>query len=121
MNKRQRQRMANLLPDGKPRWIRCYDDGESTDRYTVVFTGRYTHKTGRQHVGLGMSAHPFDPQGVGLHFEHPYQVDAMDGKWPPAIGRKCHLGKRITFDDLPKDCQALVMRDYLDLWDLPAA
>ena len=117
MTKRQKQRIDNLLPNGKPRWIRCYDNGEGS--YVAIFTGRYTHKTSRQHWGVEMDAHPFHPQGVGLHFEYPYQVDAMDGKWPPAIGRKNHLGTRIQFDDLPADCQKLVMRDYLYLWDLP--
>lgn len=123
MNKRKEQRIKNLLPNGKPRWVRCYDNGgESVDRYTVCYTGRYTHKTGRQHWGIGMSAHPFHPQGVGMHFEYPYQVDCGQGrdyKWPPAIGRKCHLGRRIKFDDLPPDCQKCVMQDYLYLWDLP--
>lgn len=123
MNKRQADRVKRLLPNGKPRWIRCYDnEGESADRYTVVFTGHYTHKTARQHVGLSMSAYPFHPQGIGQHFESPHQIDCGDArnyKWAPALGRKCHLGIRIAFDDLPPDCQKCVMQDYLYLWDLP--
>lgn len=114
-------RQERLIPRGIPRWIRCYDNGgETFDRYTVVYTGRYTHKTARQHWGVGMSTHPFHPQGFGQHFEYPYQVDAPNGKWPPAIGRKCHLGRRITFQNLPTDCQKLVLQDYLCLWDLPS-
>jgi hypothetical protein len=113
------QRINNLLPDGKPRWVRVYDNGgETIDRYTVVFTGHYTHKTGREHWVLGMNDSPFHPQGFGQHSSYPYQIDATDGKWPPAIGRKNHLGKRIIFDDLPTDCKKLVLSDYKDLWDV---
>ena len=32
--------------------------------------------------------------------------------------RKCHLGTRIPFTDLPEDCQRLVVSDYMDLWNL---
>jgi len=119
--RRQQLRMDRLLPNGVPRWIRIYDagGGDGPERYTVCYTGRYTHKTCGQHWGVGMSAYPFHPQGIGLHFEYPYQVDAPDGKWPPAIGRKCHLGRRVTFADLPPDCQKVVMQDYRYLWDLP--
>ena len=35
MNKTQRK--ENLLPQGTPRYVRCYDNGgETADRYTVV-------------------------------------------------------------------------------------
>lgn len=125
MTKRAQQRVNNLLPNGQPRWVRVYDNDETADRFTVIFTGRYTHKTGKLHFGLGMSADPFCPQGVGMHFSYPYQCDTLgkNGRpyeqWPPAIGRKCHLGKRIKFSDLPSRCQQLVMSDYCDLWDIP--
>lgn len=120
---KQELRTKRLLPDGKPRWIRCYDnEGESFDRYTVVFTGHYTHKTARQHWFVGMSSFPFHPQGYGQHGESDGPCDlAKRGSWPPAIGRKNHLGRRITFESLPEDCQKLVLSDYLYLWDLPGA
>ena len=99
-----------LLPDGKPRYIRCYDNGgESVDRYTVVFTGRYRHKTGGVFWHLGMSSYPYHPQGVGTHGESRDQIDRP---------RYSHLGKRIVFDALPKDCQNLVLDNYCALWDL---
>lgn len=117
-------RVARLLPDGKPRYIRIYDaDSENTgrviDRYTVVFTGRYTQKTGGEHWILGMNAAPFHPQGFGQHSVSHHIIDRAENKWPPVVGRKCHLGKRIEWDDLPSDCQKLVMSDYCNLWDLP--
>ncbi len=44
---KQEVRKASLVPNGIPRYVRCYDNGgESFDRYTVVFTGLYTQRTG---------------------------------------------------------------------------
>lgn len=123
-------REQRLMPHGIPRWIRCYDNGGpnaengSGDRYTVLFTGRYTHKTDGWHQGRGMSECPFHPQGIGLSFEYQFQCDTLgkDGRpgtcWPPAMGRKCHLGTRIPFVALPKDCQIAALNDYCKLWDL---
>lgn len=124
----KRKRFEALMPlvDGKrtPRWIRCYDNGgtEGTrkhdgrdigtiDRYTVVFSGRYTHKTGRQHWDVCMSESPYHPQGVGMHGESNGPIDR------PTSG---HLGKRIKFMDLPADCQRLIIDDYTYLWDIRA-
>lgn len=128
MTKRQQDRIKRLLPNGKPRWLRIYDNnGETIDRYSVLFTGRYTHKTNGQHYLLGMSGSPTHPQGVGSHESYPYQCDTIgpngrpDGRWPPAIGRSCHLGKRINFDDLPAECQRVVLHDYCQLWDIEVA
>ena len=113
------ERTERLLPAGIPRWIRCYDNkGESFDNFTVVFTGRYTHKTGGEHWVLAMNEAPFHPQGFGQHCGGRELPDTLGGKWPPAIGRKNHLGVRIKFEDLPEDCKRLVLSDYCDLWDI---
>ena len=110
MNKKYEERKNSLLPGGKPKWIRCYDNGGKTiDRYTVVFTGNYTGKTGRQSWNLGMSSNPFHPQGFGQHGESEYPIDR------PTYG---HLGKKIKFDDMPADCQKLVLSDYVYLWNI---
>ena len=108
-----KSRTECLLPGGVPRYIRCYDNGgESFDRYTVVFTGRYKHKTGGAFWYVGMSDNPFHPQGFGQHGESTdNQID-----WP-TYG---HLGKKIKFQDLPEDCQKLVQDNYRYLWDLCA-
>lgn len=119
LTKRQKHRLQTLLPDGKPKYVRIYDnDGESIDRYTVVFSGNYTSKTGGEHVVLAMNGRPFHPQGFGQHCNSMEIIDAPQG-WAPAIGRKCHLGRRIEWEDLPEDCRTFVLREYRELWDLP--
>lgn len=132
-------RYARLVPKGVPRWLRVYDNGGtdepngSFDRYTVVFSGRASvERGGKDYLGpwqypyLGMSESPFHPQGFGQHGHTDNQpADTMrHGKgggwaWPPAIGRKCHLGRRIKFTDLPKDCQRCAWQDYAAIWQIP--
>lgn len=138
MTKHQQERRKRLLPNGVPRYVRCYDNGgESADRYTVVFTGNYPKGDGinKEFGYRAMSGSPCHPQGVGLWgsigpwSSPPWNgpVDTIgfkNGKrcyvWPPAIGRKCHLGKRIHFKDLPEECRKLVLQDYLEVWNLNA-
>jgi len=99
-----------LLPAGKG----------TADRYTVVFTGRFKGRGGRAHY-VGMSCHPFHPQGVGMHGEAELNFDAPGGR-PPKIGAKAKWGdgnsRRIPFRLLPADCQKLVIRDYVEIWDI---
>lgn len=115
------------MPRGIPRWIRCYDNGgDSADQYTVCYTGRAATEVsaaGRWYSYVAMSGSPFHPQGVGMHGSTQNQpCDTMRDKpgwhWPPAIGRKCHLGTRIKFTQLPADCRKLVIRDYKEIWKL---
>lgn len=108
MNKQKRK--ESLVPNGTPKYIRCYDNGgASADRYTVVFTGNYTHKTSGEHCYLGMSGNPFHPLGIGQHGFSRTQIDK------PAYS---HLGKKIKFEDLSKECKDCVMQTYNELWDL---
>jgi len=122
-------RQEKFMPNGIPKFVRCYDNGGldadkgTFDRFTVVFTGRYRRRKpdGQfdcwfQHVG--MSEFPFSSNGFGQHGEHQTQIDVNRHGFAPAIGRKNHLGKRIPFDQLPPDCQQLVIDDYRDIWDL---
>lgn len=110
MNKKQAERKARLLPNGKPRYIRCYDNnGETADRYTAVFTGNYTRNTSGEHWYLGMSGDPFHPLGFGQHGSHRTQID-----YP----QYSHLGKKVTFESLPEPVQKCIMQTYLYLWDL---
>jgi hypothetical protein len=103
--------------------VRVYDNGGpdapdgTIDRYTVVFTGHYRRSPRQGFSVLGMDENPYSPQGVGQHLEYDAPPDTVKG-WPPAIGRSCHLGKRITFSDLPEPCQRAVLSDYRELWRL---
>jgi len=110
MTKKQAARIASLLPNGKPKKVRCYDNGGRTaDRFTVVFSGHWRGKTIGWTSLLHMSSAPYHPQGVGIH-------DQVQGT--PDHPRYSHLGKKISFDALPADCQKAVLEDYKVLWDL---
>lgn len=110
MSKKQKERKERLMPGGIPRYIRCYDNGgETADRYTVVYTGNYTHKTLGEHFFTCMSDNPWHPQGVGMHDSSPTLIDRP---------RYSHLGKKISFGDLPENCQKLVLADYNDIWEI---
>jgi hypothetical protein len=87
-----------IYPDG----IKAiYDNGGKTaDRYTVYYM-EHGSKPGFWE-GVGMSEHPFDPQGFGQH------TQGMLGS---------HNGKRIEFSQLPPDAQKLVMRDLGEGWN----
>lgn len=99
------------MPNGIPRYIRIFDFGEEhLERYTVIFTKKPIHLKGSSRSGIfifvGMSNNPFHPQGFGQHGE---TKDPRGGK---------HLGKRITFAELPPDCKKLVISDYKDIWEI---
>jgi hypothetical protein len=94
-----------LYKDGVPRFIRCYDAKRSKclDRYLVVYThANWIDRAYRfRALYRGMSHNPYF--GVG------YFGDAWQWEFHPN-------GSRITFAELPHDCQRLVLSDYADLW-----
>jgi len=78
--------------------FRIYDNGGKTlDRYTVVYM--FEVERPGLYGARGMCSHPTSPQGFGCY------TSAMPGR---------HLGKRISFDKLPIDCQKLVLADLED-------
>lgn len=138
LSKTMTARIQRLAPNGIPRYVRCYDNGgESGDRYTVVFSGNFPKGEGmnKEFPYLAMSSEPFHPQGIGMHGSiGPWSTPPWNGPidtigfkeggkrayvWPPALGRKNHLGRRIKFSDLPTDCQICVWQDYADYWSIP--
>ena len=71
------------------------DNGEQTfDRYTIVYNTIGDRQGNYDCIGL--SSNPTHPQGIGQHSV------ARPGP---------HLGKLIRFDDLPSDCQAVILHD----------
>lgn len=102
------ERKSALMPNGIPRYIRCYDNGgETFDRYTVVYTGHYRNHRLQDCIYIGMSEYPY--QGFG---QHGFSNEPIDR---PTYG---HLGKKISFDQLPEDCKKAVISDYKDIWNL---
>lgn len=76
--------------------IRIYDNGgETIDRYTVVYMDEPERSHGN-FAARAMSEDPFHPLGFG--------------QWCSATPGP-HLGRRIKFEDLPTDCQKLVLQD----------
>ena len=103
-------RLNRLCPNNTPRYIRCYDNGgESFDRYTVVFTGRYKHRLNGEFLHYGLSASPCSPQGFGQSGTSQNHIDSPSYK---------HLGKRINFSDLPQECRFFIKGIYCELWDI---
>jgi len=108
-----------LMPGGLPKYVRVCDDPTTMDRYTVVYTGHYRRGDNDGYVHLGMSDRPTHQQGYGQHVESEFSaIDVNRGGWAPAIGRTCHLGKRIEFTDLPEECQRLAANTYCHVWGL---
>lgn len=110
MNKTKLSRKERLMPNGIPKYIRVYDNGGKTaDRYTVVYTGNYKKDKPEICFYVGMSENPFHPQGFGMHGSYTEMIDKPSYR---------HLGKKITFDNLPEDCKKVVMEDYHMLWQI---
>lgn len=101
------RKYESFMPLNVPRYIRCYDNEESIDRYTVVFGAGVKHNP-----FVGMSSNPYHPQGVGMHGESgSLPIDMRS----PVNRSYAHLGRKIEFADLPLACQHLVLRDYADI------
>jgi hypothetical protein len=86
--------------------LRVFDNGgETFDRYTAVllepqYMGYDPQKQNPYWIFVGMSAHPFHPQGFGQHGELRFDPNAAT---PEELAEA--LGKEITFEELPPDCQ----------------
>ena len=114
---KNKRRFASFFRDGMPSKVRCYtNDGETIDRYTIVFSGNYRGRLGRVLLpgnsgrvfwSLCCSSNPTHPLGVGTLAEDRQQIDY------PTYG---HLGTKILFKELPTEVQSLVVCYYLDIW-----
>lgn len=82
-----------------PRYLRVYDNGgETADRYTVCFTKK---RVCGQFMDIGA--------GPG-HYSHVFNDTLIDR---PGYS---HLGKPISFNDLPIDLRMKVLAEYVELW-----
>ncbi len=100
--------------------LAVFDLGEKFfDRYTVIFLDNpvsddpyYSDRYPYRYPYLGMSDRPFHPQGFGQSGEIEIPPNALrqlrKGKGQRLFS---HLGKLISFNDLPEDCQKLVNAD----------
>ena len=96
--------------------VAVYDNGGKTfDRYTVVYTpsplpdyrNALGHPAGTLLFGyVGMSDWPFHPLGFCQHGEAVGQRPTGGG-WAGRFS----CGKVIHFEELPPDCQKVVLRD----------
>jgi hypothetical protein len=88
----------SITLNGKRYSCRIYDSQQYADRYTVCFRAvKVADKLWYPYLAMG--ATPFHPQGFCQHGDSPYKID---GK---------HLGKRISFDDLPLDCKKIIEQE----------
>lgn len=102
------ERRNQLMPNGIPRYIRCYDNGGITaDRYTIVYTGRYRKSRNDDFIYFGSSTDPYHPQGIGQHGFCKSLIDRPAYK---------HLGKPVTFESLPNQVKKAVLSDYEGIW-----
>ena len=75
----------------------------SAERYTAVFTGLLTLKKPGEYPYLSMGGDLPAPGGSAMHRGRPpYE----------------RMGREISFDDLPEDCQRLVLNIYRGMWGL---
>lgn len=100
--------LLERLSNPRNRLVRCYDDGDAGDRYTVAYLQPWGRAPWKTFSYAAMDAAPFHPQGFGQHGEsRDVPVDFPCAR----MGRKNHLGKRIPFMELPEDCRKLVVQD----------
>jgi hypothetical protein len=76
----------------------------TAERYAAVFTGLLSLKEPGEYTYLTMSDDPFGTGGTStLHRRRPPYKD---------------FGAEISFHDLPQRCRHLVLKTYLELWNL---
>lgn len=110
----KREKIDRLAPivNGKriAKNIRLYDNGgETVDRYTAVFTGNYKGRTQCDYIGFN---HIPNSPNMGF-WQHGSDRNIID---KPSYS---HLGKKISFSNLPEKCRKLLMDEYCDIWELP--
>jgi hypothetical protein len=102
-----RGRSKKLYSHNVPNYIRVYDNGGfTTDRYTIIFTGKRVSNT--EYLVLKLSDEPDDQN----HNCYTMYIESTSKKNIPMIGRK------IQFNNLPPQCQKVVQCYYKSLWNV---
>ena len=103
------ERSLSLLPNRVPRYIRIYDNqGETPDRYTIVFSGNYKDKQETMYIFCN-SIPKHCAFGVYSYGFSPNYIDKPSYK---------HLGKKINFKSLPDEVKTCILKDYMDIWNI---
>lgn len=94
-----------FLPDGSPRYVRCWDNGGKTlDRYTIQFTRANMFGFKGRAVFVSCNANPYT--GIGYY-----------GDMPLSDFAKSH-GKPITYGLLPEEAKLYIILTYKELWGI---
>lgn len=95
------------MPGGVPKYVRCYQAREEVyDPFTIVFS-----RANRAGFNPGWVQYITVSEGGSvMHGEHERQID-----WPSYA----HLGRRRRFEELPEPVRQAVVRDYVEMWQLP--
>lgn len=89
----------SIMVKGKKRVCVIYDNGGATiDRYTVVLKA-YRYPDGElEYPYLACSEHPFNSFG-----QHGWSKESIRGP---------NLGKRVAFDNVPKEVQEFIIQEF---------
>lgn len=79
---------------------RIYESEDCLDRYTICFARRKDNLGRDVWPFIGCNSEPF--HGIGYHGESPVKIDGG------------HLGKRISFEELPSEVKDFVRRELLN-------
>jgi len=103
MSKKQ-ERKERLMPNGNPRYLKCFDKEGPIDRYTIVYTGRYKGRPLGIAEYLAMSETP--------------KSFCQHGEMPSKNVTVAALGKKVNFESLPQICQDFVINEYCGIWKI---
>lgn len=85
---------------------RFYDNPNFVDRYTVIYPVIRLSLTTWTYPYCGMSEHPTRPDGV---WQHGFQQDKPIDNYGKRKADYAHLGKRITWRQLPDEVKAVLI------------
>lgn len=89
--------------------IEIWDNGGKTaDRYFIAVSGLMECDNKPYTYFMYSSENPFHPQGIGLHGD-----EELTAVYKSRRGGMSHMGKRITFFELPKYVQRFIAQELM--------